>query len=109
MSRPVIGIVADVREIDGQPFHMAQEKYLRAIWDGAEALPIVIPAFGPALDLNEVVSRLDGLLLTGCISNVEPRHYGGPEEPPCGPYDPARDVTALPLIPVALAESLPIL
>jgi putative glutamine amidotransferase len=108
-SRPTVGVVADVRAVDGQNFHMAQGKYLRAVWDAAGAFPVVLPAFGDALDLAEIVAGLDGLLLTGCVSNIEPWRYGGPAEPPCQPYDPARDATVLPLIPVALAAALPIL
>ncbi len=107
-SRPVIGIVADVRSVDGQFFHMAQDKYLRAIWDASEGLPVILPAFGANLDFGEIVAGLDGLLLTGCISNVEPARYGGRFDEPCEPYDLARDATSLPLIPIALKAALPL-
>jgi putative glutamine amidotransferase len=107
--RPVIAVVADVRWIDGQPFHMAQDKYLTALWTASGAMPIIAPAFGADLDLAELVAGLDGLLLTGCVSNIEPWRYGGPSEPPSEPYDPERDATALPLVGVALAAGLPLL
>ncbi len=109
VGRPVIGVIADVRPIDGQAFHMGQEKYLRALWDAAGGLPIVVPSFGDAIDPAALADGLDGLLLTGCVSNVEPWRYGGPAEPPCEPYDPARDATTLPLIGAALAAGLPLL
>jgi putative glutamine amidotransferase len=107
-SRPLIGVVADVRWIDGQPFHMAQEKYLSAIRLGAGGFPIILPSFGPELDLTEIIDDLDGLLLTGSVSNVEPWRYGGPAEPPSDPHDPARDATTLPLVNLALSKSLPL-
>jgi putative glutamine amidotransferase len=105
----VIGVVADVRDIDGMPYHTAQDKYLTALWQASEGFPVVLPAFGDAYDRAEIVRGLDGILLTGCISNIEPWRYGGPAEPPCGPYDPARDETVLPLIRLALEAGLPIL
>ncbi len=70
---------------------------------------MVIPSFGAALDPAEIVAGLDGLLLTGSVSNVEPQHYGASVEPSCEPYDPARDATSLPLIGPALASGLPLL
>jgi len=109
MSKPLIGVVADVRPIDEQPFHMAQEKYLNAIRIGSEGFPVIIPSFGLDDDLADFVGRLDGLLLTGAVSNVEPQRYGAPLDPPRGPYDPARDSTTLPLIELALATGLPLL
>jgi putative glutamine amidotransferase len=109
MKRPLIGVVADVRPVDEQPFHMAQEKYLTAIRAAAGGFPVIIPSFGLDDDLADFIERLDGLLLTGAVSNVEPRRYGAPLEPPRGPYDPDRDSTTLPLIELALATELPLL
>jgi putative glutamine amidotransferase len=106
---PLIGVVADVREIDGQPFHMAQDKYLAAVRDAAGGFPVILPSFGVTADLQSFLDELDGLLLTGAVSNVEPWRYGNPADPPCGPYDPARDSTSLPLIDTALADGLPLL
>ena len=107
-SRPIIGVVADVRLIDGQPFHMAQEKYLNAILVAAGGFPIILPSFGADLDLNEAIEGLDGLLLTGAISNVEPWRYGGKTDPASEPYDPKRDATSLPLVEMALDNALPL-
>ena len=109
MIRPLIGVVADVRPVDELPFHMAQEKYLNAIRIGSEGFPIIIPSFGLDDDLADFIGRLDGLLLTGAVSNVEPQRYGAPLAPPRGPYDPARDSTSLPLIDLALEAGLPLL
>jgi putative glutamine amidotransferase len=109
MKRPLIGVVADVRPIDEQPFHMAQEKYLAAIRIAARGFPVIIPSFGLDDDLADFIGQLDGLLLTGAVSNVEPQRYGAPLDPPRGPYDPDRDSTTLPLIEMALATELPLL
>jgi putative glutamine amidotransferase len=109
MKRPLVGVVADVQPVGELPFHMAQEKYLNAIRVGSECFPVIIPSFGLDDDLVDFAGQLDGLLLTGAVSNVAPQLYGAPLEPPRGPYDPDRDSTTLPLIELALATELPLL
>ena len=56
-----------------------------------------------------MLDQLDGLLITGSPSNLEPHHYGGPAAGAVGPSDPARDATTLPLIRQALARGVPLL
>ncbi|HEY5598362.1 MAG TPA: gamma-glutamyl-gamma-aminobutyrate hydrolase family protein [Kiloniellales bacterium] len=107
--KPLIGLPACVRTIDGLPFHTVGDKYLRATAEAAEAIPLIIPAFGDLLDPHDLVSRLDGLLLTGSPSNVHPSHYGAPAVPEAEPHDPHRDAMTLPLIHAALAGGLPLL
>jgi putative glutamine amidotransferase len=110
MSRlPLIGIPADRRLCGKHYFHMVGEKYIEAIAVGATAVPVLIPALGPELDLATLFEACDGLLLTGSASNVEPHHYGGPASEPGTLHDPNRDATTLPLIPRAIAAGLPVL
>jgi len=107
-SAPLIGLPVDVRQLDDQPFHMVGEKYITAVSDAAGGLPLLIPALGHRFDLEDLVQRLDGLLLTGSPSNVAVHHYGGPPDRPDSPQDPARDAITLPLIQAALAAGLPL-
>ncbi len=110
MSRkPLIGIPADRRTVGKHYFHMVGEKYIRAVAEGAQAVPLLIPALGSAADLAEVLDLCDGLLLSGSTSNVEPHRYGGPASAPGTLHDPDRDATTLPLIPKAIAAGLPVL
>ena len=51
---------------------------------------------------------MDGLLLSGSPSNVEPHHYDGPAASPASARDPARDATTLPLIRRAIARAVPL-
>ena len=88
---------------------MAGEKYLTAIVDGAGCLPLVIPALGDALELEVMLERLDGVLLTGSPSNVEPHHYEGEASAPGTMHDPHRDRTTLPLIPTIIDAGIPTL
>ena len=71
--------------------------------------PLLIPALGPKIDCGAVLDRLDGLLLTGSPSNVEPYHYGGPPSREGTLHDPDRDATTLPLIREAVRRNMPVL
>ena len=83
MSRkPLIGIPADRRLLGPHPFHCVGEKYINAVAAGADAIPLLIPALGETLRMSELLERLDGILLTGSPSNVEPHRYSGPPSDP---------------------------
>jgi len=105
--KPLIGIPADRRILGPHPFHCVGEKYIAAVAEAADAIPVVIPALGAA-NLDETLERLDGILLTGSPSNVEPSRYAGPASDPDTLHDPHRDATTLPLIPRAIEAGLPL-
>ena len=107
-AKPVIGIPADRRMLEPHPFHVVGEKYVTAIRDGSNATPFLIPALGDSLDLEAIISHIDGILLTGSPSNVEPHHYGGPGSRDGVLHDPHRDETTLPLSRMALEAGLPL-
>lgn len=107
-ARPVIGVPADRRLLEPHHFHMVGEKYITAIRDGADAMPFLIPALGDSLDLDAVLAHVDGLLLTGSPSNVEPHHYDGEASNAGTMHDPDRDATTLPLAKKALAAGVPL-
>jgi putative glutamine amidotransferase len=109
VRKPLIGIPTDRRLYGNHYFHMAGEKYLAAVVKAADAVPVMIPSFGPEIDLAALLSAVDGLLLPGSPSNVEPHHYGGPASAPGTLHDPARDATTLPLIKGAVEAGLPVL
>lgn len=110
---PLIGFPADRKMLGPHPFSAVGEKYLRAAIDVSGGLPLVIPALSPPLPAEPALRRylqmIDGLLLTGSHSNLEPHHYGQAPAPGEDLRDPARDANALALIPMALAMQLPIL
>lgn len=107
-NSPLIGVPACVKGIDGMPFHAVGDKYIQAVVEAAEGLPFMIAALGEAYAIPDLVARLDGLLVTGSLSNVAAHHYGGPADRPESPQDPARDATTLPLIRAALDAGLPL-
>jgi putative glutamine amidotransferase len=106
---PFIGIPCCVRSIHERPFHTVSDRYPNAVIEAAGCLPVLIPAIGPQVDVSAVLDRLDGLLITGSPSNVEPMHYGGPPSREGTLHDPDRDATTLPLIREAVRRNLPVL
>ena len=108
-KRPLIGIPADRRMLGPHPYHLAGEKYVMAILDAAGGLPVVLPAIGRELQMDDLLGTLDGLLFTGSPSNVEPYRYRGEPSAEGTLHDPHRDATTLPLIPRAVAAGVPVL
>lgn len=110
-ARPVIALSSCVRTLaaEGLNFHVAAEPYVDAVAEAAEALPLLIPALGRAIDADALLDAVDGVLLTGSLSNVHPRHYGRIDDEPCPPTDERRDATTLPLIRAAVARDVPML
>jgi putative glutamine amidotransferase len=106
---PFIGIPCCIRTLHERPFHTASERYTQAVIEAAGGMPVLIPAMGSRTDCTAVLDRLDGLLITGSPSNVEPYHYGGPPSMEGTLHDPERDATTLPLIREAVRRDMPVL
>lgn len=110
---PLIGLPACSKTIEGMPFQGGGEKYLAAVAEGSGGVPVLLPSLGKDWlgehEMPDIVDRLDGLLVTGSPSNVEPHHYGGSPSAEGTLHDPARDALTLPLIRAALAGGLPLL
>ncbi len=106
--KPVVGIPADRRLLGPHWFHCVGEKYIKAVADAADAVPVLVPALG-SVHLEEWLESFDAMLFTGSPSNVEPHHYQGPPSDPDTWHDAERDATTLPLIPAAIAAGLPVL
>lgn len=105
---PLIGVSACFKQLDMHPSHTVGDKYLRAVAEAATGIPLVIPALGELLNQPALLAHLDGLLLTGSPSNVEPHHYRGPVSAPSTDHDPLRDRTTLPLVRAAVAAGVPV-
>ncbi len=90
-------------------FHCVGEKYIAAVAEGAQAVPVLIPSLGDGLEARELLADFDGILLTGSPSNVAPHYYGGAASEPGTLHDAHRDATTLPMIPRVIEAGLPLL
>ncbi|WP_144379060.1 gamma-glutamyl-gamma-aminobutyrate hydrolase family protein [Mesorhizobium amorphae] len=109
MQQPLVAVSTDVRQFDNYTWHAAPRQYLEAAIAGAGVFPVLVPSFGDRLDLDELLSSVDGVMMTGSKSNVHPSLYGGDASEANGPYDPDRDATTLPLIRRAIERGVPLL
>ncbi len=108
-KRPIIGIPADVKQLGEHSFNVVGTKYIDAIVNVAECTPILLPAIGSRQDIANILSVIDGLFLTGAVSNVEPQRYGQPLINPDTLLDKSRDATNFPLIDAVLNAGKPLL
>jgi putative glutamine amidotransferase len=109
--KPLVGISCCSKSFgpNGLPNHAASDFCVRAMYEVADAVPVLLPAVGNDRDADCLLSRLDGILLTGSRSHIAPRHYGALQHDEAMPEDAARDATTLPLIRAAVARGTPIL
>ena len=52
--------------------HTASDNYVRALDQVMDAVPVLVPANGDAADIGTLLTRLDGIVLTGSRSNLQP-------------------------------------
>jgi putative glutamine amidotransferase len=109
MRQPLVAVSTDVRQFENYTWHAAPQQYLEAALSAAGVTPLLVPSFGDRLDLDALLSSVDGVMVTGSKSNVHPSLYGGEASEENGPYDEARDSTTLPLIRKAIEEGVPLL
>lgn len=109
MTVPIVLISTDVRVADGYHWHATPQTYLDAVREGAGVIPLGLPNFGDGVDLDGLLDRVDGVVMTGSRSNVHPSTYGAEPSPAHEPFDPARDRMSIELVRRALAKGLPVL
>ncbi len=109
--KPLVGISCCSKSFgpNGLPNHAASDFCVRAVSQFSGAVPVLLPALGDLADIDALLGRLDGILLTGSRTNIAPGCYGALAEHAASPADPARDATTLPLIRAAIAHHIPIL
>ena len=107
-ASPIVAIPCDRRMVGPHPFHMAGEKYITAVRDGANATPLLVPVLSPAIPADDILRIADGLFFTGSPSNVSPKLYGGPSPREGVLQDEHRDSTTLPLLNAAIEAGKPV-
>lgn len=95
-SRPVLGVIACQRTVGVEPAQAVMERYIRSAMVYGDVAALIVPSLPDLMSAAEVAGRLDGILLTGSPSNVEPHHYE--DEGGEGPFDPGRDAIALSMV-----------
>ncbi len=116
MTKPFVAITSD--HIIGKDYlsvesdylwHAVPSPYVDAAVAAADVVPTIVPSVGEKLDIDTLLDRVDGVLVTGSRSNVHPSNYGEEPTDDHAPYDPIRDATTLPLIRRAIERGVPLL
>ncbi|WP_417452288.1 gamma-glutamyl-gamma-aminobutyrate hydrolase family protein [Kiloniella sp.] len=107
---PIVGVSACLHKAETpKSYHAVDDKYLRAVASSSNTMPLIIPALPDLLDIPRLVSKLDGIMLTGSASNVHPERYKTPPSAEAEPYDEMRDQTTFALIREAISQEVPLL
>jgi putative glutamine amidotransferase len=104
--RPLIGITMRL-EHETRRFYLGRD-YCEAVY-AAGGTPVHIPLIPDRDHIEDIVSRLDGVLLPGCDSDPDPALYGEDPHPKLGRVVPEKDATDLAVIAEAERRGLPIL
>jgi len=107
--KPLVGVVSDVQIIGPHVFHTSGDKYLRALSKAADVIPVIIPCLQDDQDIEQWISRLDGVFLTGAYSMVDPKHYGEAKIDKPYDYDAQRDDLSFQMIRSIVDSDLPVL
>jgi len=105
---PIVCIPCNRIEYQKASSHLVKNQYIRPLLEIVKCIPLLIPAIGNDFDLKSIAGKIDGLLLTGSSSNVNPSHYGTERTFSESDLDTERDDTTLPLIRTAIDMDIPL-
>src|SRR5262245_33452369 len=105
MAKPWIGI--PTRFQDDHTTGKIRSYIEPVLWAGG--LPVMIPTFATPATFLEYASRLDGVLLPGSSSDIDPTRYGEAAHPRLGKLVPDRDALDFALLEYSEKANLPVL
>lgn len=105
-SRPRIGLTMRL-ELETRRFYLGRD-YSEAL-DAAGAVPVHIPLIPDADFVRHAVEGVDGILLPGSDSDVDPSHFGEDPHPKLGRVVPEKDLTDRLVIEAAESRRMPVL
>jgi putative glutamine amidotransferase len=107
-QRPVAGIICCNRTVGVETAQAVMNRYVAATMTYGDVAALLVPSVPGQMKAKEIASRLDGLMLTGSPSNLEPRRYGETVEDAPGPFDAPRDAMTQELIAAMLDLGRPV-
>ncbi|WP_224703158.1 gamma-glutamyl-gamma-aminobutyrate hydrolase family protein [Devosia aquimaris] len=106
-TRPVIGVMACARQVEGESAQTVKLRYLEGVSRYADAAPVIVPSFQDPANAAAIVARMDAVLLTGSSSNIDPARYAS-SAPAMAPTDAGRDGFSAALVQAAVAAGKPV-
>jgi putative glutamine amidotransferase len=93
-------------QLETDRFYLSRH-YSEAV-EAAGGLPVHIPLIPHAESLSQIVAGLDGILLPGSDSDVDPLRYGHDPHPKLGAVHPIKDETDLLVLSEVEAQAIPL-
>ncbi len=106
-AAPAVAVSATSDDTLGAHRVRLNSAYIKAL-EIAGVVPIIVPPLSDEDSVRVILSRVDGVLLTGG-EDVEPSLYGQPRMEQCGPSNAARDATEIALVRAAREMKKPLL
>ncbi len=106
--RPVAGVICCTRTVGVEPAQAVMNRYVASAMKYADAAALLVPSMPELMKASEVAARLDGLMLTGSPSNMDPALYGQDVPDAPGPFDAGRDTMTRDLIQAMLDLGRPV-
>ena len=103
--RPRIGITMRI-ELETDRFYLSRH-YSEAV-EAAGADPVHLSLIPNTSYIRSVISGLDGILLPGSDSDIDPLRYGREPQPSLGSVHPIKDATDLLVLDEIETRSLPL-
>jgi len=104
---PIVAVTATRRRDEGRERIALNAAYVRALGSAGIA-PLIVPSTLDPKYGADILTRVDGLLLTGG-EDVDPTSYHATPHPKLEDIDPARDMLELALIAAARTRGMPVL
>jgi putative glutamine amidotransferase len=83
-------------------------QYTNAV-EASGGIPLIIPLLDSRDNIKTIADRLDGIVLTGSHSDLDPALYEAERDGACGPIQPLRDQTDFVLLEAAFKRKIPVL
>ena len=108
MTTPLIAIVGTTcTNRSGLEMAALGQRYLDALVE-AGGLPLILPASTPPEAADTLLTRVDGVVLSGG-GDIDPAYYGGSPHPKVYGVNPQRDALEVALARAAVAQGKPLL
>ena len=106
--KPVVLMSMGAQERKGHDYQVMTVKYIKPLVDHADCVPLLAPTCCGTDNIEQYLSMVDGVYLTGAGSNIDPALYHQTNLTPEKQQDVNRDKFDIPLILAALKMGLPI-
>ncbi|MEL7399263.1 MAG: gamma-glutamyl-gamma-aminobutyrate hydrolase family protein, partial [Pseudomonadota bacterium] len=62
---PLIAVTSDLKHVEPYNWHATPSPYIDAVVRASNALPVIVPSLAEELDIDALLDRVDGVLVTG--------------------------------------------